>query len=256
MKTTRLFAIITTSLTIMLSSASVALAQMQALVVAPDGNVGVGIASPTQPLHVARSDGSARVLVQETNATPAQRELFALENAGNTRFSIRNTAVGVTWLFLNSAIGTFRISDVENPNTVELDLDQAGNLTTSGTVNGVSDRNAKTNFRSLDSQEVLNKVVALPITEWTYKHDDGNKHIGPVSQDFHAAFGLGKDDLTIALTDMSGVALAAIQALNEKLAEKDMRIASLESKLSQLEELVDRLVAQRKTALLDQEYRK
>ena len=53
---------------------------------------------------------------------------------------------------------------------------------------------------------------------WSYKARPGNKHIGPMAQDFHAAFGLnGSDDTHIATVDESGVALAAIQGLNEKV---------------------------------------
>jgi hypothetical protein len=38
-----------------------------------------------------------------------------------------------------------------------------------------------------------------------------------MAQDFAAAFGLGENDTTIATIDADGVALAAIQGLNQKL---------------------------------------
>jgi len=60
-----------------------------------------------------------------------------------------------------------------------------------------------------------------------------------MAQDFHAAFGLnGADDKHIATVDEDGVALAAIQGLNEKLKEKDARIEALEKRLADLEHLV------------------
>jgi hypothetical protein len=49
-----------------------------------------------------------------------------------------------------------------------------------------------------------------------------------VAQDFHAAFGLGADDKRIATLDSSGVALAAIQGLNQKL-EADAQAKEAES---------------------------
>ena len=56
------------------------------------------------------------------------------------------------------------------------------------------------------------------------------------------ALGLGHDDKHIATVDADGVALAAIQGLNQKLeAEvktKDARIAALEQRLSALESLL------------------
>jgi hypothetical protein len=66
-----------------------------------------------------------------------------------------------------------------------------------------------------------------------------------VAQDFHAAFNVGEDDQHIATVDADGVALAAIQGLNEVVKEKEARIAalekqnvSLESRLAVLEKLV------------------
>jgi Chaperone of endosialidase len=65
---------------------------------------------------------------------------------------------------------------------------------------------------------MLTKVASLPLTEWNYKTDKSVEHIGPMAQDFHAAFGLnGGDDKHISVVDEGGVALAAIQGLNQKL---------------------------------------
>jgi hypothetical protein len=84
-----------------------------------------------------------------------------------------------------------------------------------------SDRNAKENFAAVNARDVLAKVAALPVTEWNYKTDSkGQQHIGPMAQDFQAAFGLnGADDKHISMADEGGVALAAIQGLNQKLEE-------------------------------------
>ncbi|HXC34752.1 MAG TPA: tail fiber domain-containing protein, partial [Candidatus Acidoferrales bacterium] len=114
-----------------------------------------------------------------------------------------------------------------------------------GTVyaNGValtSDRNAKENFRPLDPRTVLAKVAALPITEWNYKTSQNLEHMGPMAQDFHAAFGLnGSDDKHISVVDEGGVALAAIQGLNEKLEADNAALKqennSLAKRLDELE---------------------
>ncbi len=86
---------------------------------------------------------------------------------------------------------------------------------------------------------MLAKVAALPITQWKYKAEpEGVKHLGPVAQDFHAAFGLGDSDKAIGTVDESGVALAAIQGLNQKLEEKDAKISELEKRLAALEHII------------------
>ena len=57
-----------------------------------------------------------------------------------------------------------------------------------------------------------------------------------MAQDFHAAFGLGHSDQQIAPTDLAGVALAAIQALNAQIAERDARIDALSRRIEALEQ--------------------
>jgi len=118
-------------------------------------------------------------------------------------------------------------------------------LTSSGlTVNGVfvsaSDRNLKENFQPVNGRDVLEKVAALPVSKWNFKADPESRHVGPMAQDFYAAFGVGPDDKHITTVDEGGVALAAIQGLNQKLEEKEARIHELEERLSALEQLVRR----------------
>jgi len=101
-----------------------------------------------------------------------------------------------------------------------------------------SDRNLKENFKPVDPQAMLARVAALPLTEWNYKAETGARHIGPMAQDFYAAFGTGPDDKHIATVDADGVALAAIQGLNQKLAQKETEITKLKQRLDALEKII------------------
>ena len=100
---------------------------------------------------------------------------------------------------------------------------------------------SKKKFLSIDSLSILEKVVRLPISSWNYKTDTNSlRHIGPMAQDFHATFGLnGTDDKHISSVDEQGVALAAIQGLNQKLelenAALKAQFKSLEARLAKLE---------------------
>lgn len=100
----------------------------------------------------------------------------------------------------------------------------------SGTWTSLSDRHAKTDIRAVEPAEVLAGVLALPIYAWRYRaQDESIRHMGPMAQDFHAAFGLnGEDDTSIATVDPDGVALAAIQALHAELSALRERVDSLE----------------------------
>ena len=85
-----------------------------------------------------------------------------------------------------------------------------------------SDRNLKQNLRKLEGQEVLSRVAAMPIYAWNPKGQNSHLlHYGPTAQDFYAAFGLGDSPLRIAQQDADGVALAAIQGINEKLDQRE-----------------------------------
>lgn len=78
----------------------------------------------------------------------------------------------------------------------------------------LSDRDSKANFAPVDTRDVLAKVAAMPISTWNYKtQDEEIRHMGPVAQDFAAAFGVGEDARHISTIDADGVALAAIQGL-------------------------------------------
>jgi len=83
----------------------------------------------------------------------------------------------------------------------------------SGAWASLSDRSMKTGVVALDDAAVLSKVASLPVSEWSYTSEHGVRHVGPMAQDFYAAFRVGEDDRHITSIDEDGVALAAIKAL-------------------------------------------
>ena len=97
-----------------------------------------------------------------------------------------------------------------------------------------SDRNRKEAFAPVDVAGILDRVAGLPIESWRYK-GDGIRHIGPMAQDFAAAFEVGPDDRHIDLIDASGVALAAIQALVRRVNAQETELAALKAALARLE---------------------
>lgn len=95
-----------------------------------------------------------------------------------------------------------------------IDTSAGAFLSEGGVWTNVSDATKKENFTTVDTDTILDKISALPITQWNYiAEDDTVTHIGPTAQDFHAAFGLGKNNTSISTIDPAGVALAGIQAL-------------------------------------------
>ncbi|PPK99890.1 tail fiber domain-containing protein [Parapedobacter indicus] len=164
------------------------------------------------------SDGSAGFSSDSTVATAANQ--LAIRGANGIR------------LFTNSELS----SGVE--------LAAAG-----GGWNVISDRRAKENFQTISATEaesILQKVATIPIARWNYKSQPTTQlHIGPMAQDFHAAFQLDglANDTTINTVDIDGVNMVAIQALERRttalrsgtdnlageLAAMDQRLAVLEA---------------------------
>jgi len=106
-----------------------------------------------------------------------------------------------------------------------------------GSWSTISDRNAKDNYEAVDGRAVLDKLANVPVATWNYKSQDATiRHIGPVAQDFHAAFAVGEDDRHITTVDADGVALAAIKGLHELVKEKDAEIAAQKGEIAALKE--------------------
>jgi trimeric autotransporter adhesin len=97
-----------------------------------------------------------------------------------------------------------------------------------------SDKNLKSKIQNLNSQVVLGKLMTLPISSWSFKGGERYRQIGPMAQDFFSAFRLGDDDKHISPMNMSGVALAAIQGLNQKLETEKAKNKAKEAEIAGL----------------------
>ena len=118
-------------------------------------------------------------------------------------------------------------------------LDNNGNLEIGGLLTEASSVLLKEHFVAIDGQEVLAHLARLPITTWNYKTDAPSvRHMGPMAQDFYAAFGLGADDRHLAPLDVNGVALAGVQALSQQVQALKLQNAELLQRLQALEALV------------------
>ena len=94
----------------------------------------------------------------------------------------------------------------------------------------VSDRNRKENFLAIDGEDLLARLRSVPVSTWNYISQDRSiRHMGPMAQDFHAAFGLGESELMINSLDIDGVNMAAVQALDARTAGQTQRIEALEA---------------------------
>ena len=179
-----------------------------------DGNFGIGTRDPKARLHVA---GDVKVEADHTlefGAGVPGKEI----NAGRIGYQVFSAdALDIVGAGVQGGQGR------KLQFWAESGADFNGPVSATSFANA-SDRNLKENFAPVNPREVLAKVAGLAVSRWNFKGDAVTSHVGPMAQDFHAAFGLGTDDRHIATVDADGVALAAIQGLNQKVDEKDARI--------------------------------
>ncbi|MEO8672002.1 MAG: tail fiber domain-containing protein [Tahibacter sp.] len=167
--------------------------------VAASGNVGMGTASPGSWLEISHS------------APASARSTYALR--------VINTS-----------------PDFPAGQSDRFVVDSSGNVTARGNIYQLSSRTSKENFSRNNHKMILAKLEKLEIPSWNYRGSPtDDRHLGPVAEDFHDSFGLGKDGRFVATGDVAGIALLSAQALQAELRERDTRIADLEARLAALE---------------------
>ncbi len=205
-------------------------------VVFADGSTGQFTSiAPNQ--FLVRANGGVMV---NTNVTPSNNDDFTV----GTRPTSGDADADLVLRTRTGKFGRFYVRDLDNgffmaatatgANFLETTANGA-RLTAGGTWTNGSSRLFKEGFAAIDVGDVLSKVVSMPITRWTYRNSSEGAHIGPMAEDFQAAFELGDDHQHIATVDADGVALAAIQGLNEKLEAENAglkaRLAAIEAQL-------------------------
>ncbi|MCB0036740.1 MAG: tail fiber domain-containing protein [Anaerolineales bacterium] len=237
------------------------------------GNVGFGKSTPVVNLHTVdgntptlrlEQDGSSGFTAQTWDVAGNEAVFFVRDvtNASRIPFKIKpgaptgslfiaaNGDVGLgtenpdTTLDIQNANASIRVATSNNTADEIMTFDTNGNLTISGLLTEASDKSVKENFTAVDSVAVLEQIVNMPITMWNYISDeDGTLHMGPMAQDFYAAFGLGVDDKHIAPLDANGVAFAGIQGLFELFQTQDAELDALQQENDELKTRIDELEA-------------
>ncbi|MFL6210160.1 MAG: tail fiber domain-containing protein [Pyrinomonadaceae bacterium] len=99
----------------------------------------------------------------------------------------------------------------------------------SGVFNCTSSRTTKENFKLIDGNDVLARLRKIPVSSWNYISEGQQvRHMGPMAEDFYQAFGLGTGNTSIGVQDLAGVSLAAVKALDQRIAQLQQRTAEVE----------------------------
>ena len=206
------------------------------------GKVGIGKEFPDSRLHVkGTSDAETTVHIQATGNNDAIIRLNqqgvvpkVWDIRGNNatgRLTISDDAARVPMKFGPGAIDNLFRVGIVNTSTVDI----AGNLIVNGTFSNPSSRELKNLLAGSDVRAVLAKIASLPLFTWSYKSDDKVRALRSGGGRFLRTLQPRPGFEHISPNDMAGVALAATQALNSLLAEKDAQIDDLKARLERLE---------------------
>jgi len=216
-------------------------APTNSLYVDDGGRLGLGTSNPLKDVHVLSGDTPALRLEQDGSVGKTPRvwdvggdesRFFILDVTNNSAEPLSVAAGAPSNALVVAANGNIGLGTA----APAAKLHVSGNAIFDGYIVERSDEASKENFSVIDAQEILAKLAEIPITSWNYIDDAAKSlHIGPMAQDFYAAFGLGMDDKHLGALDVNGVNLAAIQELNRQLIEKNEQIEALESRVRTLE---------------------
>jgi hypothetical protein len=207
-------------------------------VVFADGTAGA-FQSTLPNQFMVRADGGVYLNVTSTSLSGADLVIGTRPIGGDVDSDLvwdtRSHKAGR--LYLTDLNGNFFMStaNLTGP-TFLMTTANGASLTAGGTWTNGSSRAFKQAFINIDAGEILAKVIGLPISTWDYKNSSEGRHVGPMAEDFSAAFGLGTDAQHISTVDADGIALAAIQGLNQKLESEN---AALKARLDALEARLD-----------------
>jgi hypothetical protein len=174
----------------------------------------------------------------------------------STTDSVRNQADNEFRIRYNGGI-RLRVSTAANGNTPGAGGNVGCDLTVAvPSWTCASSRTLKENFQPVDGENVLSRIRGIPITTWTMIGGEGSvRHLGPVAEDFYAAFPLGLGETTIGMGDIDGVNLAAAQALEartmrlqQQLDDRTARVQALEALLAQAMTRLDQMEARLRAA--------
>ena len=183
-----------------------------------------GVVGFSEVVGYFKNDTENQHVAVSIDAATGKDPILYLSENGDPKWGIRNDASAADAL-------QFRFEGVG----ARMFLTSTGNLDIDGTLTEGSDVNRKENIVPISNQDILEKLVQLPITEWQYK-GTSERHIGPMAQDFHAAFALGRDETSIATVDKDGVSMAAIQAIYDRLLKVESENKALKEKVEKLEQ--------------------
>jgi hypothetical protein len=193
-----------------------------------NGNVGISEPNPLHPLHIVRSDGTARVVVQETNGTVANRSLFTLINNGGPEFSLLNSNSAQQWRFHTGA-GRFNIS-LNGSGVDEMKVLPGGDVVIAGSLT-----TAATSYPDYVFEEGYSLMPLADLADYI----DSHRHLPniPTAEETDGGKQIDMSDLQVRLLEkVEELTLYTLQQ-ERRIVEQQAQIEQLRKEMIELAEL-------------------
>jgi hypothetical protein len=211
-------------------------AQQIRMVIDTAGNVGIGTTSPIAKLFVNGSNSTGIRSYSNYDAG-----VIGSSNTGTGVSGSSSSGFGVAGSSTSGFAGFFQ---------GKVKITEGGLEVAAGGCVGCSppsDRHLKANFSAVNPRLILDRLATIPVQTWNYKSEpESVRHIGPMAQDFRAAFQLGTDEKTLNTVDAQGVTMAAIQGLYQQNQELTRRVEQLQSQVTELRRAVNKRPGRRR----------
>ena len=229
--------------------------------------VGIGTASPDAPLHVtggvdAGLSGGGNFISGPTNSRNIvidDNEINARNNGATASLYINNDGGHVVF----SQNGSGNVGIKRTPGSNSLEVEGGASKTTAGSWLANSDARIKEEIRPV--QGALDALNQVRLVSFRYTDDyrrahtsvEDHRYLNVVAQEFAEVFpdhvkGSGErlpdgsEILQVDTYPLTIYSAAAVQELNQKLEQKEAKIAKMEGELAELKQLVQALVHQSK----------
>lgn len=223
----------------------------EAVVVAPNGNIGIGTNSPAARLHVkANVPGDAVARIQNSSASgyPGIEYLdnngvagayFGLDNAAST--TRLNGFNNHPIVILTNSTERMRITSGGNIGigtaspTHPLQMASGAHVTTGGVWTNASSRELKHNIQSLEAEEARSTLASLEPVRFRYNADPADESLGFIAEDVPELVAT-VDHKTLSPMDLVAVLTRVVQEQQKAIGDLQATVTSLSEKLATMEE--------------------
>jgi hypothetical protein len=239
-----------------------------ALYIDNGGEIGLGTATPSTQLDVVGANAGVRI--NNNNAVTERRTLLEFKNNGGSYVAFTDTSKDpdytVRWIndqrrftfdFPEVSVEEFRFYSngqlivQTGPNYNLFWLESDGDLLIRGTLYESQWASKAPRLSTVNGSETLNSLKKLNLFKGKFMPEmpEGAypDKIAPLAGDFNSLFGVGQSGETLSPADMSGVALSAIQGLNQVVEAQAVEIETLKRQLAEMAAVLNELKKDRRT---------